>query len=213
MFTGIISSIGEVVSVSRRALRRFKIEGDYGVSDIALGNSIACDGICLTVIEYSEGNDDERDSFTCEASGETLSRTTASDWEVGTQLNLERAIRLGDEFGGHIVSGHVDGIVEIIKIDVSDSGHCFHFAPPLSLMPFIASKGSICLNGTSLTVNAVSEDAFTVMLIPHSLAVTNWGLLAVGARVNIEIDMLARYVSRILTFQDTPMVTKGTTNV
>jgi riboflavin synthase len=196
MFTGIVTDIGEVERLEPRATGvRLRIATVYDPDGIALGASIACSGACLTVIE--RGRTGGRNWFDVEASVETLEKTTMGGWTAGTRINLERALRIGDELGGHIVTGHVDGVAELIaRDDVADMRR-LTFRAPKDLARFIAQKGSVTLDGTSLTVNDVAGDTFSVMLIPHTLAVTTWGERRAGDRVNLEIDMMARYVARL----------------
>jgi riboflavin synthase len=200
MFTGIISDLGEVIEIGGSEEARLTIASRYPAHSIALGASIACSGVCLTVTHVRELGDG-RSAFSVLASAETLRRTTIQRWVRGTKINLERALKLGDELGGHIVSGHVDGTADIVSIRRSGESKTIGFRPPISLMPFIATKGSICLDGTSLTVNEVKKENFTVNLIPHTLAVTAWGLSCEGDAVNLEIDMLARYVAKLREFE------------
>ena len=196
MFTGIVTDVGEVVAAeSREAGTRFRIATTYDPDTIALGASIACGGPCLTVVE--RGSAGNRAFFDVEASSETLARTTMGEWRPGTRLNLERSLKFGDELGGHLVSGHIDGVARIIdRRDEADMAR-FAFEAPAELARFIAEKGSVALDGTSLTVNAIDGRNFDVMIIPHTLAVTTWGERRVGDRVNLEIDTLARYVARL----------------
>lgn len=196
MFTGIISDIGTVRSITALAAGvRIGISTHYDPDTIALGASISCSGVCLTVIEA--GRDDESAYFDIEASSETLARTTLGDWGAGTQLNLERALRAGDELGGHIVTGHVDGVAKVLaRVEDGDMAR-FEFEAPPALARYIAEKGSIALDGTSLTVNGVDGSQFSVMLIPHSLDVTTWGERQAGDRVNLEVDLFARYLDRL----------------
>ena len=199
MFTGIISDVGRVRRVVPGTDLRLDIESVYDPAGIALGASIACSGVCLTVIE--KGTDAGKHWFAVEVSPETLSLTTLGTWGEGTAINLERAMKLGDEFGGHIVSGHVDGVGEIASAKpVGDKWGSteFVFKAPAKLMPYIAAKGSVALNGVSLTVNRVSGETFAVNIIPHTLKETTFGKAQAGDPVNIEIDMLARYVARAL---------------
>jgi riboflavin synthase len=199
MFTGIISDVGRVRRVVPGTDVRLDIETAYDPAGIALGASIACSGVCLTVIE--KGTEAGQHWFAVEASPETLSLTTLVHWSAGTQINLERAMKVGDEFGGHIVSGHVDGLGEIVSVvPVGDKWGSteFTFRAPAKLMSYIAAKGSITLNGVSLTVNKVAGETFAVNIIPHTLKATTFGKAQVGEPVNIEIDMLARYVARAL---------------
>lgn len=193
MFTGIITTIGTVRSTELRGDLRARIGCDYDMADVAIGASIACDGVCLTVIAKGD------DWFDVDISAETLSKTNIgmNGWPVGKGLNLERALRLGDELGGHIVSGHVDGVADILSITPEGDSHRFRFRAPADLARFIASKGSVALNGTSLTVNEVDGTDFGVNIIPHTQQATTWGQARPGDRVNLEIDTLARYVARL----------------
>lgn len=192
MFTGLISDVGTLVA---RDGGVFAVRCSYDPKTILIGASIAFDGCCLTATQI-EPLDTGGCVLTLDVSNETLSRTILGDWAVGDQINLERSLRAGDELGGHIVSGHVDGVAEIT--DLSEDGNAIRitFMAPASLAGFIAEKGSVALNGTSLTVNNVSGHAFDVALIPHTCSVTTWGGAAKGDRVNIEVDVLARYVAR-----------------
>jgi riboflavin synthase len=198
MFTGIINSLGEVVDVEEKAdsLRWIRICCDYDPSSIAVGASIACSGICLTVVERDFAGD--RASFAVDAAAETLRLTTAGDWRRGTKINLERALRLVDELGGHMVSGHVDGIAKVVNRDDFLDTASFSLRAPVELSRFIAPKGSVALDGVSLTVNKVKGDMFSVLVIPHTLRVTTFGALELGARLNLEVDMMARYAARLL---------------
>ena len=198
MFTGIVSDLGEIIEVQEKAenLRRITIGCSYNPDSIDIGASIACSGTCLTVVERGlKGN---RAFFAVDAAAETLRLTTAGTWRHGTKLNLERALRLGDELGGHMVSGHVDGIAELIARDDFLDSSGLTFRVPAELARFIAPKGSVALDGISLTVNEVKNDTFSVLLIPHTLKVTTFGALQVGARVNLEVDQMARYAARLL---------------
>ncbi|PZF76358.1 riboflavin synthase [Aestuariivirga litoralis] len=195
MFTGIITDIGTVRAVERAGDTRFEITTAYDLGTVDMGASIACNGCCLTVIEKGP------DWFAIQASAETLSKTTLGDWGKGTRINLERALRIGDELGGHIVSGHVDGLGEIVSITPEGDSVRFRFRVPDELARFIAPKGSVAIDGTSLTVNEVEGNHFGVNIIPHTQAVTTWGSMKVGQRVNIEIDMLARYVARLTEYK------------
>ncbi len=196
MFTGIVTDVGEIIRVAPRPVgARFRIATGYDPATIDIGASIACSGCCLTAVE--RGTQDGRAFFDVEASPETLSRTTLDGWSVGTRVNLERSLKLGDELGGHLVSGHVDGIASIAeRRDVADMA-VLAFEAPLELARFIAEKGSVALDGTSLTVNAVKGRRFEVMIIPHTLQVTTWGERQAGDRVNLEVDQVARYVARL----------------
>lgn len=193
MFTGIITDIGEVSRVEMRGDMRARIACHYDMAGVDLGASIACDGVCLTVIEKGP------DWFDVDISAETLSKTNigANGWASGRRLNLERALRVGDELGGHIVSGHVDGVAIIEEMHDEGDSTRIRFRAPDALARFIAPKGSVALNGTSLTVNEVEGTGFGVNLIPHTQQVTTWGRAQVGDAVNLEIDTLARYVARL----------------
>ncbi|WP_347823388.1 riboflavin synthase [uncultured Planktomarina sp.] len=191
MFTGIITDVGTIRSVVQRGDLRIEIATGYDVTRVDMGASIACDGVCLTVVEKTS------DSFCVDVSAESSRLTNIGGWKTGRPINLERALKVGDELGGHIVSGHVDGVAEIIALrDEGDSTRVTLRAPE-ALAKFIAPKGSVALNGTSLTVNEVNGTDFGINFIPHTKAVTTWGSAAVGHRVNLEIDTLARYVARL----------------
>ncbi|MFN3938708.1 MAG: riboflavin synthase, partial [Gemmobacter sp.] len=192
MFTGIITDIGRVLETERRGDTRARIATGYDPAGIAIGASIACDGVCLTVI--ATGTAPEA-WFDVEISAETMARTNLDGWVPGRQVNLERALRVGDELGGHIVSGHVDGLAEVIATRPEGDSLRVTFRAPRDLAGFIAPKGSVALNGTSLTVNEVEGTDFGVNFIPHTRKATTWGRVAVGDRVNLEIDTLARYVA------------------
>ncbi|MGI8527032.1 MAG: riboflavin synthase [Pseudolabrys sp.] len=196
MFTGIVTDIGEVVSVIPRAdnLQRLKIACKYPRASIADGASIACSGICLTVVESGE---DERTWFAVDLAAETLALTTAGTWKAGSKVNLERSLKIGDELGGHLVAGHVDGIAEVVTREVMTEMACLTLRAPAALMRFIAVKGSVTLDGISLTVNTVDRDAFSVLIIPHTLQLTTFGALRKGDSVNLEIDTMARYAARL----------------
>ncbi|WP_226549819.1 riboflavin synthase [Celeribacter naphthalenivorans] len=198
MFTGIVTDIGTVLELEKRGDLRARIGCAYDVDGIEIGASIACDGVCLTVIALGT---DPQNWFDVEISAESVSKTNISAWVVGKKLNLERALKLGDELGGHIVSGHVDGVAEIIAmVDEGDSTR-IKFDAPEALAKFIAPKGSVALNGTSLTVNEVEGTSFGINVIPHTQEVTTWGRVKVGDKVNLEIDTLARYVARLQEWQ------------
>jgi riboflavin synthase len=198
MFTGIISDLGKIIDVEEQAegLRRVSVACGYDPESIDIGASIACSGICLTVV--ARGRTGNRSSFAVDTAAETLRMTTAANWRRGTQLNLERALRMGDELGGHLVSGHADGIAELISCDDFVDMAGLWFRAPAALARFIAPKGSVALDGVSLTVNEVKGDTFSVLIIPHTLKVTTFGALEVGARLNIEVDQMARYAARLL---------------
>jgi riboflavin synthase len=191
MFTGIVTDVGRVRSVRETNRdRRYEVETAFDLSTVEIGASIAHAGCCLTVVEKGEG------WFAVEVSGETLDKTTLGDWREGRRVNLERAARVGDELGGHIVSGHVDGVGEVVSVAEEGGSHRVRIRVPRPLHRYIAPKGSITVEGVSLTVNEVEDDVFGVNLIPHTWDVTTLGELAPGARVNLEIDMLARYLAR-----------------
>ncbi|MCU0909278.1 MAG: riboflavin synthase [Rhodobacteraceae bacterium] len=194
MFTGIITDVGEVQEIVRAGDTRLRIACGYDPATIDLGASIACSGVCLTVIATGSS---PRPWFDVQMSAETLGLTTAGGWAPGTRLNLERALRVGDELGGHIVSGHVDGVAEIVATRDEGQSTRYTFRVPDALARYIAPKGSVALDGTSLTVNEVDGATFGVNIIPHTKAVTTWGTLRTGDRVNLEIDTLARYVARL----------------
>ena len=198
MFTGIVTDIGSVASVEPLAQGvRLRINTAYDPKTIEIGASIACSGVCLTVVTLPEPASSER-WFEVEAWEEALRLTTAASWQQGTKLNLERALKVGDELGGHIVSGHVDGMAHIIARKDEGEAVRFTLEAPRPLAKFIAPKGSVALDGTSLTVNGVDETRFDVLLIHHSLSVTTWGERQVGDAINIEIDTMARYAARLV---------------
>ncbi|CAA7623704.1 Riboflavin synthase [Candidatus Terasakiella magnetica] len=194
MFTGIVTDLGEVRKVIRGEGRetRFEIASHYDTATIEIGASIAHNGACLTVIETGP------DWHAIEASAETLSKTSLGGWTEGTRINLERALKVGDELGGHIVSGHVDGIATVVDIRPDNQSLRFTFETPVDLAKFVAPKGSVALDGVSLTVNEVEGRRFGVNIIPHTQSATTFGTLKPGDAVNMEIDMLARYVARLL---------------
>jgi riboflavin synthase len=198
MFTGIISDIGELIAVEEKAegLRRLSVACQYEPEAIAIGASIACSGICLTVVE--RGRAGNRSWFAVDAAAETLKRTTAGMWVRGTKINLERSLRLGEELGGHIVTGHVDCAAELIgRDDLVETANLL-LRVPREFARFIAPKGSVALDGVSLTVNAVNGESFSVLIIPHTLKVTTLGALKVGTPLNLEVDLMARYAARLL---------------
>ena len=191
MFTGIVTDVGRIRSVRQTNRdRRYEIETGFDLSTVELGASISHAGVCLTVVEKGEG------WFAVEVSGETLSKSTLGDWKEGDRVNLERAAKLGDEMGGHIVSGHVDGVGEVVSVEPEGGSHRIRIRAPRPLHRLIAPKGSITVEGVSLTVNEVEDDVFGVNIIPHTWDVTTLGELKPGSRVNLEIDMLARYLAR-----------------
>ncbi len=196
MFTGIITDVGTVEFVAAEgALKRVRISCAYPAESIAIGASIATGGPCLTVVARGEAGG--RTWYDVDVGAETLERTTAATWQPGTTLNLERSLKIGDELGGHIVTGHIDGVAEITKVDSFDGMSRFVFDAPAPLARFIAEKGSVALDGTSLTVNNVTGNEFSVLLIPHTLAVTTWGARKAGDGVNLEVDLMARYAARL----------------
>ena len=192
MFTGIITDLGKIRAIEKRGDTRIEIETSYDTDDIDIGASIACSGPCLTVIEKGPG------WFAIEASAETLDKTALGDWTVGTTVNLERAMRIGDELGGHIVSGHVDAVARIVDMQPEGDSVRFTFESPGEFSKYIAPKGSVCLDGVSLTVNEVQGNNFGVNIISHTQGETTFGSRKVGDRINMEIDTIARYVARIL---------------
>lgn len=192
MFTGIITDIGRIAEIEHRGDLRLTIETRYDLSQVAMGASIASNGVCLTVIEKLAG------AYRVDVSAETIAKTTVGDWVVGTPVNLERSLKLGDELGGHLVYGHVDGIVTVLSVTPDGDSHRWRFQAPANLARYIAAKGSVALNGVSLTVNEVEGDVFGVNIIPHTGQETTFGQIGAGARVNLEVDMLARYVARLV---------------
>jgi riboflavin synthase len=200
MFTGIVTDLGEILSVEKiPAGQRTRIKTAYDPDGIDIGASIACGGPCHTVTAKGHG-DNSMGWFEVESAAETLALTTASSWAAGQRLNLERSLAMGTELGGHLVLGHVDGTAKITKrVDHDDSVY-FQFEAPRECAPFIAKKGSVCLDGTSLTVNEADGLLFSVFLIPHTLAVTTWGQRQEGDLVNLEVDMMARYAARLAEF-------------
>ncbi len=197
MFTGIITDVGEILAVTPRETGiRLRVATQYDPAGLDLGASVAHSGICLTVVD--KGTSDGRNWYDVEISPETLRVTTAGQWTAGTRLNLERSLALGQELGGHLVTGHVDGVAELVdRSNVGDMA-ALTFRVPLSHARFIAAKGSVALDGTSLTVNSVDGDTLTVMLIPHTLTVTTWGQCQTGDKVNFEVDLMARYAARLM---------------
>lgn len=194
MFTGIITDIGRVLELEQRGDLRARIGTGYDVEGIDIGASIACDGVCLTVIALGQG---PQGWFDVQISAETVSKTNLAGWSVGKRINLERALKVGDELGGHIVSGHVDGVAEVVSVEPEGDSLRVRFRAPEALAKFIAPKGSVALNGASLTVNEVEGRDFGINFIPHTRAATTWGEVEVGQRVNLEVDTMARYVARL----------------
>ncbi len=205
MFTGIVTDLGRLREIDRNGDARLTIETRFDTAQIDLGASIACSGVCLTVVDKGPVVEEGPGWFAVNASTETLSKTTLGSWQVGQGINLERALQLGDELGGHLVSGHVDGIARCVGVVPEGESHRFRFAVPNHVAPFVASKGSVTLDGVSLTVNEVDDPTnpdeptvFGVNIIPHTWEVTTFGSLKEGGWVNLEIDVLARYVARLL---------------
>jgi riboflavin synthase len=198
MFTGIVTDVGEVVAVEPQAegLRRLKIACRYPRTSIAIGASIAHSGVCLTVVETGEAS--ARTWYAVDAAAETLRVTTAGAWKEGTRLNLERALKAGDELGGHIVAGHADGVVDLAARDNLPEMAKLTIRAPRPLMRFVAIKGSVALDGISLTVNEVTAETFSVLIIPHTLSVTTLGATRAGDRMNLEVDLMARYAARLM---------------
>jgi riboflavin synthase len=198
MFTGIITDIGEVIAVEPRAqgLARLTIACGYDPDSIGVGASIACSGVCLTVV--ARGKEGNRGWFAVEAAAETLRLTTVGNWRRGTRINLERALKIGDELGGHMVAGHADGLAGVVTREEFTDMARFTLRAPQALTRFIAAKGSVALDGVSLTVNEVADHTFSVLIIPHTLKVTTLGSLAAGDAVNLEVDLMARYVARLM---------------
>jgi len=191
MFTGIVTDMGEIRAVEQRGDLRARIGTGYDMASVDMGASICCDGVCLTVVAKGP------DWFDVDVSAETVSKTNLGTWAPGRQVNLERSLRVGDELGGHIVSGHVDGLAEVVAVQDEGDSTRVTLKAPQALARFIASKGSVALNGTSLTVNEVEGAEFGINFIPHTKQVTTWGRVAEGDQVNLEIDTLARYVARL----------------
>ena len=195
MFTGIITAIGTIDHLEKQGDWHLRIKTPWACKEIAIGASIACSGVCLTVTQTGD------DWFAVAASQETLDLTTISDWDVGTNINLERALAMGDELGGHIVSGHVDGLAELVSVTPENDSHRLVLRAPSHLSPLIAAKGSVTLDGISLTVNQVDGDLFTINIIEHTWTQTTLAQRQLLDNVNLEIDMLARYVARLLDMQ------------
>jgi riboflavin synthase len=196
MFTGIITDIGTIASVDQRGDLRVRIASRYDMASVALGASIACSGVCLTVVDKAAG------WFEVDVSGETVARSASDLWTAGRRLNLERALRVGDELGGHIVTGHVDGVGTVVGVCPAGDSRQVGIAAPAALAPYLAAKGSITVDGVSLTVNAVADQPdgtthFSLNIIPHTAEVTTFDTLEVGRTVNLEIDVLARYLGRM----------------
>lgn len=197
MFTGLVSDIGTVLAIEPHGeLRRMRIACHYAADSIALGASIACNGPCLTAVDVGETKG--ATWFEVDVGAETLARTTAGSWSKGTRLNLERSLKIGDELGGHMVTGHVDGVAEILEVTSFDGMGRFTICAPAQVARFIAEKGSVALDGTSVTVNTVDDAIFSILLIPHTLAVTTWGDRKVRDRLNLEVDLMARYAGRLV---------------
>jgi riboflavin synthase len=196
LFTGIVSDLGVLASAKHaRNLKRLRISCHYPARGIAIGASILCDGVCMTVV--AKGGGTKGSWFEVEAGAETLQLTTVAQWKAGKKINLERALKIGDELGGHLVSGHVDGIARVVLRENVDDMARIRLRAPQALARFIAAKGSVALDGISLTVNEVKGEEFGVFIIPHTLAVTNWKAIGPGAEVNLEVDLMARYAARL----------------
>ncbi len=191
MFTGIVTDIGIITNLVKEGDLRARIQPQYDTNGIDMGASIASDGVCLTVVDLGS------DWYDVQISAETVNITNVASWEIGKRVNLERALKVGDELGGHIVSGHVDGVAEVIHMADEGDSTRVQLRAPAALSKFIAPKGSVALNGTSLTVNEVQGDVFGINFIPHTKEVTTWGDVSVGDQINLEIDTLARYVARL----------------
>lgn len=201
MFTGIVTDVGRIDAIEPREKgRAFRISTEYDPAGIDIGASIACAGVCLTVTALPEATSAPR-WFEVEAWEEALRLTTAGEWQAGSRINLERSLKVGDELGGHLVSGHVDGLAEIVSREDEGEAVRFRLKVPQDLKRYIARKGSVCLDGTSLTVNSVEDDVFDVLLIRHSLSVTTWGDRQPGDHINLEIDQIARYAERLFAGQ------------
>ena len=194
MFTGIVTDIGKVRHVEKRGDTHIVIATKFDVSQVDMGASIACSGACMTVVDKGTAKDRW---FAFTASGETLSKTTLGSWKVGDAVNLERPMRVGDEFGGHIVTGHVDAVAEIVSVKSEGESVRMIFEVPVKLARFVAPKGSVTLDGVSLTVNDVEGSRFGVNIIPHTRAVTTFGRAKPGVKMNFEVDLMARYVARL----------------
>jgi riboflavin synthase len=198
MFTGIVTDVGEVLRVEQRGegLRQLTIACTYDPASIAIGASICCSGVCMTAV--AAGHAGTRGTFSVDAAAETLRLTTVGGWAKGTRVNLERSLKIGDELGGHLVSGHVDGLVELVSCDDLTDMARLTLRVPKPLAKFVAQKGSVALDGVSLTVNEVTADTFSALIIPHTLSVTTFGALKAGDRINLEVDVMARYAARLM---------------
>lgn len=196
MFTGIVTAVGRVVAIERGPILRFSIASSYLADSFELGCSVAHDGVCLTVVSVDAHGEGSRHSV--EISPETLHRSTLGHWEVGTEINLERSLKIGDELGGHMVQAHIDGVGKIVEREDQDGWLKFSIEAPESVLPFIAEKGSIAVNGVSLTVNGVADARFDLMIIPHTASHTTFGNLQSGDHVNLEVDVMARYAARLM---------------
>ncbi|MBV9330377.1 MAG: riboflavin synthase [Alphaproteobacteria bacterium] len=195
MFTGIVTDVGTVRHIEKRGDTHIVIQTKYDVDTVDLGASIACSGVCMTVVDKGKAKDRW---FAVTASAETLARTTIGRWKTGSPVNLERPMRVGDEFGGHIVTGHIDGTAELVRASPEGESTRMTFGVPAALARFLAAKGSVALDGVSLTVNEVSATRFGVNIIPHTLKATTFGKVKPGSKVNLEVDLMARYVARLV---------------
>jgi len=192
MFTGIITDMGEITAIDKSGDWKIRIQTGFDMNTVPIGASIACSGVCLTVIEKDAA------SFLVQVSQETLNKTAVGDWFIGKKINLEQSLKMGDELGGHLVFGHVDGLAEVVSITPVKDSHEIIFALPDNLKHLVAAKGSVALDGTSLTVNDVNDNQISINIIPHTWNVTSFGQIKQGQKVHVEADMLARYVARIL---------------
>ena len=201
MFTGIIEETGKILDSSNSANNIFRLSCTFDIDRVDIGASICCDGICLTVLKKGKSKENGN-WFEVNVSDETKGLTNVNcevaPWENGRELNLERSLRVGDELGGHIVTGHIDGVAMLKEIEIGKNSHVLTLSVPKNLIQYIAKKGSVALNGTSLTVNEIGDDWLTVNLIPHTNDITNWKTVSIGQKLNIEVDILARYVAQIL---------------
>lgn len=196
MFTGIVTALGRVVGIERGSILRYTIESSYSAESFELGCSVAHDGVCLTVVDVNPAG--EGSLHVVEVSPETLDRSTLGDWCEGTQINLERSLKLGDELGGHMVQAHIDGVGTVVDRIDQNGWLKFVIEAPASVLPFIAQKGSVAVNGVSLTINGVDQTRFDLMIIPHTAAHTTFGNLQSGDKVNLEADVMARYAARLM---------------
>lgn len=207
MFTGIITDVGHVVSVHKNGDAMFRITTNYSIDTIAMGASISCAGACMTVMDL--GIDEGKDWFMVQVSDESLSKTTLKEWRIGQRINLERALKVGDELGGHFVTGHIDAVAKVLNYQRKKDSIIFEIAIPKGLEKFIAPKGSVTLDGTSLTVNDVTENSFFINIIPHTQQSTTWGSTQMGDLLNLEVDPIARYIERYNTNNNYKLISNG----